>query len=422
MAREEHALLSNTIRDRLIQQLTSKKAKLLKEKEQLDIADSNALLFNPAQFNIGNPIASPGGAQNRKTRNTRYRPGDVEDLPSISQAENKRKRKAAYEDNDNGSPAPANRISAEGSLGSSSSYRELKRKIQYSQFEAPIYSLDSLFSEKELAITLNRAHSAATDYFNRSEYTGRNTNGTMSNGQPGQNDARNGSLVAAERDEDMNDASANTDEEGSDEGVQDTSPAPPAAVHATRSTYKIPEKAGAASYNPLNDLANTATAASALQTNLATSAFLPTANGSAAANAANLYPVSFQATTASKANSSAPSPPGAPDGDVQFDLAAMKSGFKDVRYSEIMRKSLEKPHVGFGAAIKSVPTATSAVRGSSAGTNGAHLASGHRLGATGGLSMGRTTSAMGALGGATMERSASGMGGVAMSKSSSLQG
>ncbi|KAI9801494.1 MAG: hypothetical protein M1833_002726 [Piccolia ochrophora] len=165
MAHEEHRALSGTIRERLIQSVSSKRVRLQREKEQLDIADSNALLLHPSQFSITNP-SSPGGAQsNRKTRNTRHRPGEVEEISTSLAAVDgslKRKRKNAIDDNETGSPAPASRNT---DTGAASPYRDAKGRSGLSQAEPPLYSVDKLFTEKELSMHLNTAAVAAAHYF-----------------------------------------------------------------------------------------------------------------------------------------------------------------------------------------------------------------------------------------------------------------
>lgn len=71
-AEEEHKALASQIRQRLITTISKRRQQLLRDKEQLDIADNNAMLLNPNQFSINNP-GSPGGGQNRKTRHLRHR-------------------------------------------------------------------------------------------------------------------------------------------------------------------------------------------------------------------------------------------------------------------------------------------------------------------------------------------------------------
>ena len=71
--------MESTIRERLVQSLSHKRAKLMKEKEQLDIADTNALLLHPSQFSITNPSSPGGGQTSRKTR-FRGNRADAEEL------------------------------------------------------------------------------------------------------------------------------------------------------------------------------------------------------------------------------------------------------------------------------------------------------------------------------------------------------
>lgn len=134
----------------------------MRDKEQLDIADSSALLLNPNQFSLGNP-ASPGGAlSNRKTRHTRR--ADQEDISSTA-VENgkKRSRKAAFEDTENDSTGP----STKAENGHSHPQREANARMNYSQFEAPLYSVDRLFTEKDLAMNITKAHKATFAHFSR---------------------------------------------------------------------------------------------------------------------------------------------------------------------------------------------------------------------------------------------------------------
>ena len=160
MVQEEHDALAQTIRDRLIHTVTQKKNRLVKDKEHLDIADTNALLYHPSQFSITNPT-SPGGVQsNRKTRHTRHKL-DIEDLGTIGDS-NKRKRKAPA-DADNGSPAPPVRaVESETVLP----WKESQSKLEYHQMAAPLYSIDRLFTEKELSLNLQKATYATIEHFN----------------------------------------------------------------------------------------------------------------------------------------------------------------------------------------------------------------------------------------------------------------
>ncbi|PGH07113.1 hypothetical protein AJ80_08051 [Polytolypa hystricis UAMH7299] len=151
---EEYHKLGDTLRERLVQSISQRKNRLMREKEQLDIADTNALLLHPNQFSITNP-ASPGGLQsNRKTRHTRHRV-DIDEMGNGIGAEpsGKRKRKAPIDD-EFGSPArdglstPADKAKA--------------RNTQ--QQNAAAYHISSLFTEKELAMHSNSAHVAAVHF------------------------------------------------------------------------------------------------------------------------------------------------------------------------------------------------------------------------------------------------------------------
>ncbi|KAI1656601.1 Sds3-like-domain-containing protein [Daldinia decipiens] len=150
LAKREHRTLSNTLRDRLINGITSKKYRLGKEKEALDIADGSALLLHPNQYSLTNP-ASPGGTHGK--RNTRLR-REMEELPGYSDNK-KRKRNAADEE---GSPAPKR-----GALDSSNTtpFWSSERIRGLRKETGPVYSIDKLFTDKELAMTYNAAALAA---------------------------------------------------------------------------------------------------------------------------------------------------------------------------------------------------------------------------------------------------------------------
>ncbi|KAL6715310.1 hypothetical protein ACLMJK_007575 [Lecanora helva] len=146
VAEEEHGRLLESLRQRLIQSLNQKKATIQKEREKLESADTNYPLLHPSQFNLNNG-ASPGGPQsNRKTRHTRHRL-EVDDVEATNGG-NKRKRKAPA-DTDNGSPAPAGR-----ELEATNAYKETNLKWEQPQAPPPLYSLDALFSQRELDANL----------------------------------------------------------------------------------------------------------------------------------------------------------------------------------------------------------------------------------------------------------------------------
>lgn len=164
-AEEEHKALTSTIRSRLVQTISRKRQQLLRDKEQLDIADSNALLLHPNHFSINNPGSPPNGL-NRKTRHLRHRQGSPN--PGDLEGNGKKKRKAAaLEEDGNESPAPNMRPQHTEALGSRSPFREAREKNVYTQYEAPAYSLERIFTEKELAMATDTAKIATWRYFNQ---------------------------------------------------------------------------------------------------------------------------------------------------------------------------------------------------------------------------------------------------------------
>lgn len=198
----------------------------MKEKEQLDIADTNALLLHPSQFSITNP-ASPGGNHtSRKTRFTRNR--EQEDLNGAGETHSKRKRKFADEDlgspSRNGMSTPADR--SRGAIA---------------QQTAPVYSISSLFTEKELNLQSHQAQIAARHFFTTSRKEG---------------EASNSRRRGRDRDRDEVDKQ---DGSGEDSGSEDEELEAPEMdrsasqnVHVTRSTRTI---GGLTALNTLSDLA-----------------------------------------------------------------------------------------------------------------------------------------------------------------------
>ncbi|KAI1740477.1 Sds3-like-domain-containing protein [Xylaria scruposa] len=149
VAKREHKALSDTLKDRLMNNIMSKKYRLVKEKEAIDISDGSALLLHPNQFSLTNP-ASPGGPHGK--RNTRLR-REMEELPGFSDNK-KRKRHAA---DDDGSPAPPRR----GDTSNATPFWQSDRLKSMRRGAGPVYSLDKLFTDKELSMTYNTAALAA---------------------------------------------------------------------------------------------------------------------------------------------------------------------------------------------------------------------------------------------------------------------
>jgi hypothetical protein len=206
---------------------------LVKEKEHLDIADTNALLLHPSQFSITNP-ASPGGAQsNRKTRHTRHQRVELDELGNSLTTEvmNKRKRKHPIDD-DLGSP---------GRDGASTPYERAKAR-NISHQTAPVYTIDRLFTDKELALHSNTAQVATAHFFATSKQLQKNGNGSAA--------LTNGNNTDGE--EPSGDTTGQEDDGGLEAPEMDRSASQ--NVHATRSTRNAPN----AGLNLLYDLADKA--------------------------------------------------------------------------------------------------------------------------------------------------------------------
>ncbi|KAI5809112.1 Sds3-like-domain-containing protein, partial [Peziza echinospora] len=76
-AREEHIHLAVTMKQRLINRLYNAKKKLSLDKEHLDISDTSAMLLHPNQFTIG---AGPGGVLGSPGRDLNDRSGNLGDI------------------------------------------------------------------------------------------------------------------------------------------------------------------------------------------------------------------------------------------------------------------------------------------------------------------------------------------------------
>lgn len=145
-AKREHKALSQTLRDRLMNTITSKKFRLNKEKEALEISDASALLLHPNQFSLTNP-ASPGGPHTKRTTRLRR---EIDEIPGL--LDNKKRKRNPGDDD--GSPAPQRRALDTTPLWQSD--RLVNRKTT-----GPVYSIDKLFTDKELSMTYNAAALAA---------------------------------------------------------------------------------------------------------------------------------------------------------------------------------------------------------------------------------------------------------------------
>ena len=150
----------------------------MREKEHLDIADTNTLLLHPSQFSITNQ-SSPGGGgvgaaaaaggtgqSGRTTRHARHRI-DMEEANSGVSFDGSNKRKRKFMDDECGSPVRDGMVTPA---------ERARAKAQGHQ-NAPLYSIHSLFTEKELNLQSHQAHIATRHFFSRARSSGQ-VNGT----------------------------------------------------------------------------------------------------------------------------------------------------------------------------------------------------------------------------------------------------
>lgn len=291
VARREHQELAATIRSRLINSVTKKRDKLLREKEQLDIADSSALFLHPGQFSINIPNSPGGVAGNRKTRHTRHR------VDPDEAAERGRKRKALADDDGNDSPAPSFRPLANDNGGASSPYRDARAKTVYTQYEAPAFSIDRLFTEKELVNATNIAQIATHHFFHHQQNMQSNGDTMLqANGHPASVMSLDGS--AGEISIPLTTVTSLEDPATAAQANGSPPPSQPQAVEMER-TVSYHATRGATKANPLAALSDMA--AMAANTN----AFTPV-----------LIPIT-------RTDKGAPTPPGVTMYDADQDIAMM---------------------------------------------------------------------------------------------------
>jgi hypothetical protein len=224
--------MAATLRERLVQTVSQKRARLMREKEQLDIADTNALLLHPNQFSITNP-SSPGGLQsNRKTRHTRHRV-DMDEFGNGIVSEPVRgkggKKKTAPVDDDLGSPVRD---------GGATTPAERAKILQ--QQAPPSYSLSSLFTDKELAMHTNSAHVATAHFFSVSKKANNQSGRLASQGPNTDGDETPGDATGLE-------------DNNATPGATDMERTTSQNFHATRSTRG---QGGTAALNLLGELAD----------------------------------------------------------------------------------------------------------------------------------------------------------------------
>ncbi|KAF4510853.1 hypothetical protein G6O67_002712 [Ophiocordyceps sinensis] len=180
-AKREQEALNTTMRDRLINQMNTKKTRLSKEKEAFEISDTNALLLNSAQFSLTNP-GSPGGhAGKRSTRNRK----DADESHAYG-GDKKRKRNGGDEE---GSPAPTRRT-LEANV--TTPYWQSEKARTEARKEGAVYNIASLFTEKELAMHYNASALAAHNYILRHRVNGSTSSPEASDSGFGDNDVGEG--------------------------------------------------------------------------------------------------------------------------------------------------------------------------------------------------------------------------------------
>ncbi|GJN74264.1 deacetylase complex subunit Sds3 [Purpureocillium lilacinum] len=157
-AKREHEALNSTMRDRLINQLTNKKNRLVKEKEAFEISETNALLLHPSQFSLANP-GSPGGHPGKRTTRNRKEADDF--------SEGKKRKRNGGEDD--GSPAPSRRAL---DPNNTTPFWQSEKMRNEAKKRGADYSIGSLFTDKELSMHYNTAALAAHKSMVRHRVTG----------------------------------------------------------------------------------------------------------------------------------------------------------------------------------------------------------------------------------------------------------
>ncbi|KAF2096956.1 hypothetical protein NA57DRAFT_58836 [Rhizodiscina lignyota] len=387
LAQEEHKLLADTVRQRLFATLEKKRRTLLAEKEALDIGDSNASLLHPDQYRHMHNPSSPGGTQNaRKTRNARHRV-DLDELPSAAVAqENRRKRKA--EDADE-SPGPGTKHHGPGSP-----YRDAKAKQTFAQYGASALSIERLFTEKELALNMNTAALAATNFMVQLRDAPKNSEAT--NGMNGyQTDTEDAPGASTSIPTIMNEA---TDPE------DDATPAAAPEMDRTANTSQYAHQTRGATRNALADLATIA--------------------GGQLPFPAHSIPTYVPAIMGAKANGAAPTPQSLTGSEIDQDFAIF--GRRDVTGDDTLNTRLLEHAVGEEvrgaqnfAVFRLQPPAPAAESEKDEPAGLGLLPHGLR---TVPMSRQTSTGGMSDVGGAPMSRTGSAMGGTSMRRMASNRG
>lgn len=271
------------------------------------------MLLHPNHFSIGNNPGSPsqnGTAVNKRaTRVLRHHRGGS---PAAETSENgKKKRKLNQADEEqagNESPMPA-------LPGGRSPYKNARKDREYAQFEAPAYSLDTLFTEKELAMATDTAKVATYKYFHQPQQVQEPVTTTNGTAVP----SVDGEVVESAEvvpEQDVADAAA---------ALAGNSPPPSQAAPEMErtSSHQVLTRGGARA-NPLaalSDLANAAAAASSTAPVIRENPFTPVAPP-------------YHAVTRSE-KSGAPAPPPVNPLDMENDFEMMRrAGADDLGHGE----------------------------------------------------------------------------------------
>jgi hypothetical protein len=265
------------------------------------------MLLHPNHFSIGNNPGSPGhngSAVNKRTRHLRHhRGGSPGSVAEAGENGKKKRRLNPADDEQAGNESPMAALA-----GGRSPFKNARSQREYTQFEAPAYSLDTLFTEKELALATDTAKVATYKYFHQPQQVqdqASNTNGTAVPSVDGEI-VESAELVA---DQDMAD------------GTTAGSPPPPsqnAAPEMERTASHQVLTRGGARANPLaalSDLANAAAAASSTAPVIRENPFTPVAPP-------------FHAVTRSE-KSGAPAPPAVNNLDMENDFEMMRRAGAD---------------------------------------------------------------------------------------------
>lgn len=268
------------------------------------------MLLHPNHFSIGNNPGSPsqnGAGINKRTRHLRHHRGASPAPGGADVGEaSKRKRKLGQMEDDQGNESPLPHLA-----GGRSPFKDARGQREYAQFDAPAYSIERLFTEKELAMATDTARVATWKYFHQpkeQQEQSSNGNGTAVPSLDGEV-VESAEVVPA--DEQMTDAPANG-------GTDTPPPSEPPAMERSASHQVLTR--GGARNNPLAALDQlAAAAASSTSPIVKRHPFVPVAPG---------HP-HIHATMRSE-KLGAPAPPPVPNMDIESDFNMIRDAGADM--------------------------------------------------------------------------------------------